>query len=47
MKSWPEIPRAALVAFEVEINRDRKNKTLRKLGKNPAKAAARLRRLRF
>lgn len=45
MKSWPEIPRSALVAWDAEIARDRKNKTLGKLGSNAAEAAAVLSRL--
>ena len=45
MESWPEIPRSALLAFDAEIARDRKNKTLRKLGDSPLEAAATLKRL--
>jgi hypothetical protein len=45
LKPWPEIPRSALAAFDAEIARDRKNKTLRKLGESPMEAAATLKRL--
>jgi len=43
----PEIPASALAKFEAEIARDRKTKSLIKLGDTPAEAAANLKSGKF
>jgi hypothetical protein len=45
LKAWPKIPHSALIAFDAEIDRDRKNKRLLKLGDCPSEAVATMRRL--
>ena len=42
MKSWPEIPHSALVKWDAEIARDRKNGRLLKLGDSPVEVVSAL-----